>query len=516
MREHADNRSTTLWPLYLGVLVFVGVFSFLAWVKYVSGRFSINDLGTFEQAIWTFYEYGVSQHTIYSSGEPTSWLGFHFSPFILILSPFYAFGVSAFFLCIVQVLLVASATVPIYRSLQTLSLTRQISQLLTLLFLLHPFTVNGVLWDFHEVAFAVPLLAWANYGVLSRRFSLVCVMSALLVLVREHYGVAVFGLGILWGIYHQDWRRGIGLASSGLLVLAMVLLVIIPALNPDNVHTMLNANSIYDRYSWLLTSPQHYIKVLAYIFLDLNTVIFLCLVFFSFGPSTLLGIIFLLPALADVSAALLSALPLPRFLFAYHSLPLAPLIVIASGYGISTLRQAEQRKRRAFRTIVVGTMITLFSIWLTGSIDVWRIRDALMGNLTIPRQVSEIHEILSKAASEKATVSVQKNIGYFFSQRQLIYPFLENSDKDYIILHFDYPYENFSWAPFGQPFDGTKYIHTVRNLLEQKNIQILYYDSGWTLLKMTTPGNGENETEHLKNMIKARVEWMASTYGPME
>ena len=127
------------YPLHISLFIFCMLLAFVQWVKYVSGRYSIFDLGVFDQALWTFLHYGKPVQSIIFSGKPLNWLGFHFSPLVLILSPIYALEPSAFLLCLIQVLLVASAVIPIFLSCKALGLENCECQLLAVLFLSAPF-----------------------------------------------------------------------------------------------------------------------------------------------------------------------------------------------------------------------------------------------------------------------------------------------------------------------------------------------------------------------------------------
>ena len=113
---------------------------------------------------------------------------------------------------------------------------------------------NTVTFDFHEVAFAAPLLAFAVVAFGEGRLTQAVMWAAPLVLVKEDLGltVAVLGLLVAW-----RGRRLLGLltAIGGGLASALAVLVIIPAVSPagHNNHASKFGTSIAHQVSILLT-----------------------------------------------------------------------------------------------------------------------------------------------------------------------------------------------------------------------------------------------------------------------
>ena len=162
--DHGPRLGSVLW-LAPACLFAAGVYLWVARIKYVNGRMSLYDLGVFEQAIWTFLKTGRPTDSIVIPGTIFNWLGFHFSPVVLAASAIQGFTNSSFGLVVVQALLVSSAAIPVYRCCRFLQVSKAQSQWIAALMLAHPFVFNGATWDFHEVAIATPVLAWAIYWV---------------------------------------------------------------------------------------------------------------------------------------------------------------------------------------------------------------------------------------------------------------------------------------------------------------------------------------------------------------
>lgn len=91
--------------------------------------------------------------------------------------------------------------------------------------------------DFHEIAFAVPLLACAATTLGRRRPLAAALWSLPLLLVKEDLGLTVAAVGLLIAWQARRERRrsplpGLALAVLGLAATALTVLVVLPSFNP--------------------------------------------------------------------------------------------------------------------------------------------------------------------------------------------------------------------------------------------------------------------------------------------
>jgi uncharacterized membrane protein len=91
---------------------------------------------------------------------------------------------------------------------------------------------SAVGFDFHEIAFAVPLLAFSLTALADRRMRAAALWALPLLLVKEDLGLTVAVIGALIAWYGQR-RLGLATALAGLLGSALEILVVIPAFNPS-------------------------------------------------------------------------------------------------------------------------------------------------------------------------------------------------------------------------------------------------------------------------------------------
>ena len=171
-------------------------------------------------------------------GVDYSLLGDHFSPILALLAPVYAAVPRAETLLVAQAVLLAVGVVPL-----ALWAARTLGAPAALV-VSSSYGLAGGLWhavafDFHEIAFAVPLLAFAMTALGRRRWRAATLWAAPLVLVKEDLGLTVAAIGVLIAVAgraRSERRLGIGTAVFGLAATALETLVVIPAMNPTGVN----------------------------------------------------------------------------------------------------------------------------------------------------------------------------------------------------------------------------------------------------------------------------------------
>lgn len=190
------------------------------------------DNAIFEQAIRGYASLGAPIVDI--KGPGYNILGDHFSPITALVAPFYRLFPDATTLLIVQAVLVSFSAVPITRlALARLGTASGIT--IAIAYGLSFGIASAVYVDFHEVAFAAPLLALAGAAYVNRRWTRVAVWSSLLIFVKEDMGLTIVAVGVVLALSGSR-RVGALLAVGGLVGFVLVLTVIIPAFNPAGTY----------------------------------------------------------------------------------------------------------------------------------------------------------------------------------------------------------------------------------------------------------------------------------------
>ncbi len=198
-------------------------------------RFTLSswDNAIFEQAVRGYAHLGAP--TIDVRGAGFNQLGDHFSPILVLIAPFYRLFPAAQTILVAQAVLLA-LSVAIIAALATRHLGMVVGVAIGVAYGASFGVLSAVEVDFHEVAFAAPLLALAGGAYVDRRFAAVVLWALPLLLVKEEFGltVAVMG-GVLWLVGER--RRGAMLGLIGLATAVFVIFILMPALTPDGAYT---------------------------------------------------------------------------------------------------------------------------------------------------------------------------------------------------------------------------------------------------------------------------------------
>ncbi|MGG5751909.1 DUF2079 domain-containing protein [Zafaria sp. Z1313] len=188
------------------------------------------DLGIFDQAV---RQYALFKAPIVPvKGVDFNLLGDHFHPVIALFAPLYWIWPDPRMLNLGMIGLLVSTAVPVY--LFARRHLGHVGGLLTASALLLWWPFQAIVnWDFHEVAFGVPIMAWVIWAFDRGRYRLVMGLSALLLLVREDMGITVVAVGIVMA-FHRQWLKAVLLAAMGLAGYWVTTSLLIPALAPPD------------------------------------------------------------------------------------------------------------------------------------------------------------------------------------------------------------------------------------------------------------------------------------------
>lgn len=449
----------------------------LSLTRLYTNKASLLDLGVFDQALWTTLTYGTPTTTINYPHELHNWFGFHFSPIVLFMVPIYALAARPELLVIVQSILIAVTAVPIFWTCCRLSGLPRHAFFWSVVYLLNPFLLNGAAWDFHEKSFALPAFALAYFGLVARRRPIFILAMVWLLLCQEHYGLAVLGFGILWMHLHAEKKMGLLVGCAGLVTTIFVVFFAMPLLNPAGTHPMIgDGNPALARYAWLSEPPAQLIDTA--LRLMPGGLLYVLLLLLPSGSASIMAPMFLIPGMADFGANFLSLNPMPRTVFSYHSMVLVLVLVMAAARGtvVMPFSSAASPRIASILTLVLGYLFMPAPVPLAQ--NVWQIQSV---HLSRDAAIEEIQAFIRP----EMRVSAQSNIGSFFSQRRFIYPFPARlNEADAVILHFEYPYADFGYAPYANPYPTEtmrQVLQRMEDVVSSRDFGILFWERNWLL-----------------------------------
>ena len=489
---------------------------------------SINDLGVFDQAAWGTL-HGQFLLNTSQLNQPINWLGFHFHPVILLFVPLYAIAPYPEWFTLAQALALSMAAWPIFLLAGRILKSEATGLLWAIAYLVNPFLLNAAAWDFHPVTLAVPFFAMGLLAVERADGRLLLLSCLPLLFIQEQLGLTVAAFGVLWWLRNKHWKTAVSLILLGTAHTALVLGVIMPALSPTGSHVMLTSDlGQLSRYGWLGNSVSditlnlmlHSWSIARQILFDLGGWFYLTLLLLPLLGFPLAAPAYLLPALPDLAANLLSANPMPKSVFAYHSVSLVPVLIVAAIYGaariskwLAWLSSAQISGLALIASLIIG--YTLAPLPIPGSNNLWAPTRLSIAPDPVPATIRAILGI--------ASISVQGNIGAQFSQRSQIYLYPRKLDHvEAVVLRLESPTRNlFPKEPGGTAslashlqMRPAEYLASIECLLSRKEYGVLLWQDPWLALRRGATTNPFFDDSIRQKLQRLRVEWQveASAY----
>lgn len=188
------------------------------------------DLGIFDQALRHYAHFQPPYSPI--KGDHYNLLGDHFHPLIAVLAPLYWIWDTPIVLLVAQSVLV-TASVPVVYAIARRRLRPSGSLGVAFTYGVGWALQAMVAFDFHEIAFAVPLLALALDGLDRGSDRELVIPGLLLLLVREDMGLVVAVIGLVRS-FRRPRRVGIGLIVVGIAAYEVTTRIAIPHFASDH------------------------------------------------------------------------------------------------------------------------------------------------------------------------------------------------------------------------------------------------------------------------------------------
>src|SRR3989339_1650324 len=169
--------------LWLAILLFIGIFSYLSIKRYKTLNSYYYDLGIMNQVVYNTSRGRFLEMTNQDLKKNVSRLAIHFDPILAVFAPFYL----------------------LYFAVQ-----------------------RAVLFDFHAVTLVTTFFLFALYFNLIKKNFWYFIFILLSLLTKEHVGLAVFFLGMYLCFIKKEKKTGIITAILGIIFFVTTVYVIIP------------------------------------------------------------------------------------------------------------------------------------------------------------------------------------------------------------------------------------------------------------------------------------------------
>ena len=217
------------WQVSLLTGLLFAVYGTYALVRHATYLTAGYDLGIFDQAVRNYARFRAPHVPL--KGADYNILADHFHPVIALAAPLYWVWNSPCVLLLVQTALVA-ASVPVVYSFALRRMSRGGALVVAGAYSLSWAIQAMVDFDFHEVAWGLPILAVAVDALDRRADRTLLVSAGLLLLVREDMGAVLVMIGLV-RLAYRPRRTGYLLIGGGVAGYLLVTELVIPAFAPS-------------------------------------------------------------------------------------------------------------------------------------------------------------------------------------------------------------------------------------------------------------------------------------------
>jgi uncharacterized membrane protein len=225
-REKSARADRVPWLIALAV--------FAAYVPISVFRYLRLDPTSWDLGIFTEYvkQYAHLHAPIVDiRGAGFNLLGDHFHPIVALIAPFFRIFPSPITLLVAQALLAAVSVVPVSRAAAD-KLGTGAGRAIGAAYGFSWGLQQMVNYDFHEIAFAVPLLACSLSALVRGRTRAAVWWALPLVFVKEDQGFTLAAIGLIMALACKKPRAGLLVATWGLAWSFLEIIVIIPHFSP--------------------------------------------------------------------------------------------------------------------------------------------------------------------------------------------------------------------------------------------------------------------------------------------
>jgi uncharacterized membrane protein len=192
----------------------IALATFAAYTTLSVARYLRLDPGSWDLSIYTQYVRQLADlhaPVVAIRGPGFNLLGDHFQPIVALVAPFFRLFPTPVTLLVAQALLTAVSVVPVCRAARAL-LGTGVSRVIGVAYGFSWGLQQMIIFDFHEIAFAVPLLACSLSALVRRRPRAAAAWALPLVFVKEDQGLTVAAIGLVMialaaGAGVRRWRE---------------------------------------------------------------------------------------------------------------------------------------------------------------------------------------------------------------------------------------------------------------------------------------------------------------------
>jgi uncharacterized membrane protein len=460
VREELANQKSIFsylhsHALHAGIIAFIFVFIYISFSLQL--QFSYNtyafDLGLFSQSL----KYTLNGNILYHTMGGLSHLAYHFSPVLLLLAPFYWIFPHVETLLVAQAMILGVSGCLVYILCRSFNLSHRLSLAVELLFFVNPLLWGLVVYDFHEVLFAVPGILLLFLGIKSGKWRVIIPGLILVLTTKEDVIIATGAFAIMMIVYEYLNKRKTGIVYPVIALSAICtygLAVGISAVASEgNFPRILTYGTV--RFEYMMLPFADAVKGALNTFFSLDSLILICTYLAPLGFLPLFSWQWAFSGLLILVGNMFSTCPNQHSGIFQSATPALPFLLMGL---IATISKWKNNTQFVKIQKELGGHFSVYFIILLFMVSVFFVSHEANGLIKSPgRHEQAINQVLT-IIPDGSSVTVANQI----------FPHICDRTEAYIPRFID-PYTPITDGDWGYPDRKTQYI-VVDNQLKQMYI----------------------------------------------
>ena len=414
--------------------LFAGYFSWISILRfdnYYAGRF---DLGNMEQTIWNTLHGHIFEFTNPNGTTIVSRLAFHADFILVLLAPIYALWQDPRLLLLIQTAILGLGAFFVYGLSTLVTKNKNVSLVISLLYLLNPSLERAVIYDFHAVTLATTFLLGAFYFMYQKKYIWFVLLAILAGICKEE----IWAIDALFGLYILVFQKKKMLGSTVFAGSVLILYTLIWKIIPQAAGSQHFALSYYSNGE-VTDSPTSLIKLFLFsplktlsLLMDSARLMYLNQLLLPIGYLGLLAPLFLIFASPDLVINLLSSKAELHQIYYQYSSAITPFLFISTIFGAAFVLK---RLKKIPEIVLLAYLVCagLYSAYLYGPLPGAKSPNLDMITKPMPDRIT-INRLLGAIPSQYS-VSTSNSLGSHVTHRQYLFTMPYGWDKaDYIIF----------------------------------------------------------------------------------
>lgn len=220
----------------LGVMISIFIIAISAVVvhRYYYGGSHYYDLGIMNQVVYNTSRGRFLEMTNPEFNENMSRFAIHFDPILAFFAPFYLIFASPVVLLVGQVVIVSFGAAAVYLLALFYTKSKRSGLVFAFLYLAYFPIQRSLLFDFHAVTLAIPLLLFSIYFALVKKKSISLLLVVLALLTKEHVGLVTALLGLYFFFVRKEYRFGLIIFLVSMIFFITAFFYIIPTFRTES------------------------------------------------------------------------------------------------------------------------------------------------------------------------------------------------------------------------------------------------------------------------------------------